>query len=219
MALLEKTLGEAVKEYELRIPMTYEQFLAELAEDTHAEWVDGETILFMPPNPDHQRVVSFLIAIIRFYVDLFQLGEILPAPIEMKPTPASNAREPDILFVAAENVNRIGRTKLEGVADLVIEVVSPESAKRDTVEKRDEYEAEGVREYWIIDIRPGQETAIFYVLNESGRFEAVKPNDEGIYHSSVLTNFWLNINWFWAKPQPRVPAVIAQIVGPDALSR
>lgn len=218
MTLMNKTLREATREFELRLPMTYDQFLTELPEPIHAEWVNGTSIIFRHSTPDHQRIVSFLIAILRFYVDLFQLGEVLPAPIEMKPTPTSNAREPDILFVASENLARIGSTKLEGVADLVIEVVSPESAKRDTIEKRDEYEREGVREYWIIDVRRGHEKAIFYVRDESGQFQIVEPNNEGIYHSSVLTNFWLDINWFWAKPLPSVPKIISQIAGPDMLA-
>lgn len=77
MALLEKTILEATSDFELRIPMGYEQFLTELDESVHAEWVSGETILFMPPTPEHQDVVSFLLALIRFYVDYFKLGKVL----------------------------------------------------------------------------------------------------------------------------------------------
>jgi len=217
MTLLEKTIQEATAEFELRIPMSYAQFLTELNEDVHAEWVNGETILFMPPTPDHHDIVSFLLALIRFYVNHFKLGKVLTAPVEMKPTPDSNSREPDILFVAQENLYRIGQSKLEGSADLVIEVISPESAHRDTVDKRREYEAEGIREYWIIDHRKGKESAFFYVLADNGRYAQVIPDQDGIYRSTVLANFWINTHWLWANPQPSELEAFALIVGPDEL--
>ena len=217
MTLLEKTIQEASAEFELRIPMTYAQFLTELNEDVHAEWVDGETILFMPPKPDHQRVVSFLLTVIRLFVEHFNLGEILTAPVEMKPTPDSNSREPDLLFVARDNLERFGDAKLEGPADLVVEIISPESENRDTVDKLREYEAEGIQEYWIIDSRADKKRAIFYVLDNNGYYRRVHPDRKGIYTSTVLTGFWLNVEWLWANPQPSALEAFALVVGPDAL--
>ncbi|MEZ4657293.1 MAG: Uma2 family endonuclease [Caldilineaceae bacterium] len=217
MALLEKTIQEASADFELRIPMTYAQFLTELSEDVHAEWVNGETILFMPPKPEHQRVVSFLLTVIRLFVEHFNLGEILTAPVEMKPTPVSNSREPDLLFVASENLERFGDAKLEGPADLVVEIISPESEIRDTVDKLREYEAEGVREYWIVDSRAGKERALFYVLDDAGRYRRVPPDRNGVYTSTVLHGFWLNTKWLWADPQPGALEVFALLIEPDEL--
>ena len=219
MALMEKTLLEATSEYEVRIPMSYTQFLSELGEDVHAEWVNGETIIFMPPKPDHQRIVRFLSQLLGLFVEHVQLGELFFAPIEMKPTPESNAREPDILFVANKNLHQISETKLEGPADLIIEVISAESVKRDLEDKRLEYESEGVLEYWIIDSRPGKEDAKFYVLNKAGHYREVKPGQDGIYHSNVLPRFWLNVEWLWAKPQPKTLELFALLIGPEALIR
>ncbi|MEZ4707234.1 MAG: Uma2 family endonuclease [Caldilineaceae bacterium] len=217
MALLEKTILEATFDFELRIPMTYEQFLTELSEDVHAEWVNGETILFMPPKPEHQRVVSFLLTVIRLFVEHFNLGEILTAPVEMKPTPNSNSREPDLLFVARANLERFGDAKLEGPADLVVEIISPESERRDTVDKLREYAEEGVREYWIVDSRAGKERALFYVLDDNGRYRRVPPDRNGVYTSTVLQDFWLNTKWLWADPQPSALEVFALLIGPDEL--
>lgn len=217
MALMEKTILEATSDFELRIPMTYEQFLTELGEDVHAEWVNGETILFMPPTPEHQDVAGFLFALIRFYVNYFKLGKILAAPLEMKPTPSSNSREPDLLFIAKENLHRLGDSKLEGPADLAVEIISPESVRRDRVHKHKEYEAEGIREYWIIDNRLGKESATFYVLDQIGSYQQIKTSQSGIYRSTVLTNFWINTNWLWQSPQPSELEVFAQIIGPQEL--
>lgn len=217
MSLLEKTIREATADFELRIPMTYEQFLTELGEDVHAEWVNGETILFMPPKPEHQRIVSFLLTVLRLFVEHFDLGDILTAPVEMKPSPDSNSREPDLLFVARENLHRFGDAKLEGPADLVIEIISPESAIRDTVDKLQEYEAEGIREYWIVDTRAGQENALFYVLDEAGQYQRIEPDHNGVYHSTVLKEFWLNVRWLWTTSRPSALEIFALIVGPDEL--
>ena len=69
-------------------------------------------------------------------------------------------REPDIFFVTMKILNESKEQFFEGAADLVIEVISPESVIRDTQDKFEEYETAGVKEYWIID--PNRRTAIFY---------------------------------------------------------
>ena len=58
-----------------------------------------------------------------------------------------------------------------------------------------------VREYWIIDSRPGRRIARFYVLDE-GRYLEVMPDELGIYRSTVLEGFWLDVSWLWEE-QPR----------------
>ncbi|MEZ5301901.1 MAG: Uma2 family endonuclease [Verrucomicrobiales bacterium] len=78
-------------------------------------------------------------------------------------------REPDIIFVASENLGRIKNAFLDGPADLAVEVISPESQGRDRGDKFYEYQAGGVREYWIID--PERQVAEFYRLNDRDLFE------------------------------------------------
>lgn len=73
----------------------------------------------------------------------------------MKTGPTLPGREPDLLFLARENLDRLKAPYLEGPADLAVEIVSSESRLRDRGEKLAEYEAGGVREDWILD--PGQQ--------------------------------------------------------------
>jgi Uma2 family endonuclease len=89
---------------ERRVPMSYEAFLAAADEDTHAEWVNGEAIFFMPPNSIHQDIVGFLYTLLRTYIKFFLLGQVFVAPYEMKVSPDSSGREPDILFIATKNL-------------------------------------------------------------------------------------------------------------------
>ncbi|MFN8486320.1 MAG: Uma2 family endonuclease [Caldilineaceae bacterium] len=213
---LVRTPERVEQDQEQRIAMSYEQFLTELDEDVHAEWVNGETIIFMPPNRKHQAVVSFLVALLRTFADFFQLGEVLAAPFEMKVSPDSNGREPDILFIAKENLGRITEQKLEGPADLLIEVISKESVSRDRSDKFYEYQDAGVREYWLFDPRPRRKRADFWVLDANGLYRPV-PLDKGIYHSTILPNFWLNTQWLWQDELPDPLSAFARIVGPDTL--
>lgn len=187
---------------EQRLKMSYEEFLAWSDEDTHAEWVDGEVTVFMPPLTIHQRITFFLARLIALYVDLFNLGEVLIPPYEMQLRPGSRSREPDVMFVAREHQERITDKKLEGGADLVIELISEDSVARDRVDKFAEYQAGGVREYWIIDPRPGRQRVECYWRTPVGEYEATVATVEGRYVSQVLPGFWLRAEWLWQEPLP-----------------
>lgn len=198
---------------EQHIPMSYEEFLALDGEHQHAEWEDGVAIIFMPATPQHQEIVTFLVALMRFFAQFFDLGRVLTAPVEMKVSPTSNAREPDILFVAKANLELINEKRLAGPADLVVEVISPESASRDRKKKLREYETAGVREYWVLDARPGRQVAQFWQLDAQGQYQPGKINEDGIYRSLVLKGFWLNVAWFSGVELPNPLFTFAEIVG------
>ncbi len=199
--VLEVLLEPAVTER-----MSYEEFLAWADEDTYAEWVDGEIIMMSPANDRHQDLVRFLTAVLSVFVETSAGGVIRPAPFQMRLADAG--REPDLLFVAQEHLDRLRKTYLDGPADLAVEIVSPESMGRDRGEKFYEYEAAGVREYWLID--PERERAEFYRLEE-GRYRLVEPDAEGRYHSAVLEGFWLTVDWLWQEPLPRVLDVLREL--------
>jgi len=192
-----------------RLRMSYEQFLAWSHDDTHAEWVEGEVIVFMPPKTRHQEIAQFLSKLLGLYVDLFRLGKVFTAPFEMRLE--RSAREPDILFVSQSNLHRLTAERLQGAADLVVEVVSEESQHRDRVQKFNEYQSAGVREYWLIDTRLEVEPE-FYLLDAGGRFERVQLED-GVFRSRVLSGFWLRAEWVMASELPQPLDVFAEIVG------
>jgi Uma2 family endonuclease len=110
-------------------PMTYEEFLDWLDEDTPAEWRDGQVVMASPAKLKHQNISTFLITLLAFFADVHELGTIIGPPFQMRL--ATSGREPDVLFVAAAHLDRLKETYLDGPADLVVEVVSPESGGRD----------------------------------------------------------------------------------------
>jgi Uma2 family endonuclease len=67
--------------------MSYEEYLTWANEDVHAEWVNGEVIVHMPPKQPHQIVVAFLLQLLGLFIQLFHLGRLLPAPFEMRAVP------------------------------------------------------------------------------------------------------------------------------------
>jgi Uma2 family endonuclease len=202
---------------EQRLRMSYEEYLAWANEDVHAEWVNGEVIVHMPPKQPHQIAVAFLLRLLGQFIELFHLGRLLPAPFEMRAVPNGPAREPDLLFVAREHLERLTEARLSGPADLVVEVVSDDSVARDRADKFYEYQAVGITEYWIIDPRPGYQRVDFYVLDGQGRYRPVPANPDGRYHSTVLAGFWLQIDWLLMGEPPEVLQTLAQIVGSQKL--
>jgi Uma2 family endonuclease len=176
--------------------MTYEEFLSWVNEDTLAEWVDGEVIVTTPASYRHQDIANFLLSILRPYVEGHQLGVVLSAPFQLRL--ADSGREPDLLFLATGHLDRRKETYLDGPADLVVEILSPESAARDRGAKFYEYEAAGIPEYWLID--PERERAEFYQLDVQGRYRSVLLQPEGVYRSEVLKGFSLKIAWLWQPP-------------------
>lgn len=177
--------------------ISYEQFLEWLDEDTWAEWVDGEVELMSPVSMEHADTFVFLLTVLKLYVSARRLGVVYTEPFQMKTGTNLPGRSPDILFVSKENRHRFKPTYLDGPADLVVEIISPESEQRDRVQKFSEYEQGGVREYWLID--PEKRLAEFYVLEE-GKYVLRMKGERGVYRSTVLEGFWLRIEWLWEMP-------------------
>lgn len=201
------------------IPMTYAQFQKTVDESTHAEWVNGKTIIFMSPSIRHQDIVVFLTALLAGFVKVFGLGKVLSAPCEMRLAVTGTSREPDVIFLAKANYGRQSENRIIGPADLVIEVVSNESVSRDRGDKFYEYQANGVREYWVIDPRPGMTRADFWVLGEDGRYRPILIEENGTYRSTVLLNFKLDVNSLLADEALDHIQALIDMVGLEALAR
>jgi Uma2 family endonuclease len=195
-----------------RLKMSYAEYLEYAGDSQIVEWVDEEVIIYMPPIPTHQEVVVFLSQLLNSFIGFFGFGKLLIAPLEVKLWPGGPSREPDIIFIRRENLSRITEQKVEGAPDLVVEVISPGSVSVDRVAKFSEYERAGVGEYWIIDPRPHQRQADFYVLGEDGLYHDRSVDEAGIYHSVIIPDFWLNLTWLWQEPLPNPQLALAELM-------
>ncbi|MEJ5309926.1 MAG: Uma2 family endonuclease [Anaerolineae bacterium] len=203
-------LGEWLLHSAKTAPLTYTEFLSWVDEDTLAEWVNGEIVMTSPASNQHQDIADFLTTILRAYIQARNLGVVRSAPFQMK---LRNGREPDLLFVKQEHLDRLKPTHLDGPADLVIEIVSPESVGRDRGEKFYEYAQGGIPEYWLID--PQRQQAEFYEL-QADYYTLRFSGHAGRYDALTIPGFWLDIAWLWQTPLPSPVRVLAEIVGMDA---
>lgn len=182
----------------LAATQTWEEFPAQRDEDAHAERVDGRVILMSPASSDRQLLKIFLVQVLGLYLEQRPQGLILDAPFLMRLPSCPSGRMPDILFIAQERLNLLQPLFLDGPADLAVEIISPESDERDRGEKFIEYEAAGVREYWLID--PLREEAMFYQLTPQGRYRLIIPSPDGVYRSAVIAGLRLHVEWLWRRP-------------------
>lgn len=124
--------------------------VAELEESNiPTELWDGELIMSPAPSFFHQQIVARFYEQINGWVRRHKLGKTGIAPLDMVLT-NTRATQPDVVFVSNERLGII-KERLMGAADLVAEIISPTSRRRDRIDKRDLYEQHGVKEYWLID--------------------------------------------------------------------
>ena len=187
--------------------MSYEQFLAWPHENTHVEWVDEKVIPMAPISDEHNQLGIFLLRLLGEYVECHHLGQLRCEPFQMKSAPDLPGRSPDILFISNANLPRLKKTHLEGPADLVIEIISPDSRARDRGKKFYEYEQAGVPEYWLLD--PDRKQAEFYVRGDDSIYRPA-PLTENIYKSRALPNLWLKVDWLFHRPLPTLMSILKE---------
>ncbi len=204
-ATVEKTTQQHLK-------MSYEEYLEFAGDSRIVEWVEGEVINYMPPTDRHQDLSRFLSSLLDLFVQFFNLGVLRYAPLEVKLWPDGPSREPDIFFISNDHLAQLTAERFEGGPDLIIEIISPGSVSEDRVRKFTQYEPAGVQEYWIIDPRPRQQQVDFYILASDNLYHSAPIGDDGRYQSTVMTNFWLDVDWLWQKPLTNPQLALAEIM-------
>lgn len=134
------------------------------------EIIEGEKFMLESHVIGHANVISNLVTIIGSYVSIKKLGVVTAGNFDVN-FPDGNIFRPDFVFVNAENAKKLlskKSTSLKGVPDMVAEIFSRSTMKRDVGIKKDVYERNGVKEYWIID--PWRESIDVYLLRD-GKYE------------------------------------------------
>ena len=129
--------------------LTYQDY-ASMEGDERYELLDGELILVASPNMDHQTVSLRMVVRMNAFVEENDLGRVFHAPFDVLFTDTDVA-QPDLLFVSKERESILTPANIQGAPDLIVEILSPSSSRRDWHNKRELYARHGVTEYWIID--------------------------------------------------------------------
>ena len=106
--------------------------------------------------------------------------------------------QPDVIYVAPGN-RFIIQDWIRGAPDLVVEVLSPSTSRRDRMHKLRLYAESGVKEYWIVD--PVSEV-IEFLQNENGVFRVQMPEDD-IHRSPKIPGVQLDVRAFWTAVRAR----------------
>ena len=113
--------------------------------------VHGE--LFMSPSPviRHQKVLGKIHRLIGNLLDDHPLGEAILAPSDVQ-LGQGDVYQPDLYYVSRERLGILDKQGAKGAPDLVVEILSPSTARLDRDMKRTVYQSAGVREIWFVDL-------------------------------------------------------------------
>ncbi len=147
-------------------PRTILQAYRSLPEGTMAQLIKNHIIMSPAPLDKHQRISMEISFELVYHVKRNKLGTVRYAPYDVY-FDRENAFQPDICFISNERKHLIEEDGMYGAPDLIIEILSPSTAKYDCHEKKDVYEQYGVLEYWIVN--PEDNSVAGYKL-ENGKF-------------------------------------------------
>jgi Uma2 family endonuclease len=152
---------------------TYSDYLT-WNDDFRRELIDGFVYLMSAPKYIHQ-VVSKRI------VEIFSLSDKIPGKFEVAYAPVDvkfsefDVVQPDIVVCDKKKIYEEG---IRGAPELIVEIYSPSTVKKDLNEKFNLYEKYGVKEYWFITPK---ESLQVYVLHDNGKY------DRGIIYDCLKT--------------------------------
>ena len=134
-----------------RTRLTVRDYLAIPEDDENRyELIDGELYMAPAPTWEHQESIANLVSTLRDFVRANGLGRVVASPVDVYLS-NEDVFQPDIVFVSVERLDIIHRSGVHGAPDLVVEMLSPSTERRDLTIKRERYEMFGVREYWLAD--------------------------------------------------------------------
>ncbi len=182
-----------------RTRLTYWDYMALPESDERYELIDGVLCVAPSPVPEHQIFLYFLAKAVEGFVTEHGLGRVIIAPLDVVLSD-EDVFQPDLLFILDERLDIITRRNVQGAPDLVVEVLSAATARRDRTVKRERYAKYGVREYWMADIERRTIEVLtlvdgeFVSLGEYGEGEALesrvlsgaKIDVSGVFESAMI---------------------------------
>lgn len=148
-----------------RIRLTYDDYALLPDDGKRYEIIDGDLFVTPAPLTRHQKISRQLQFILMSALEKKGLGEVYDAPVDVV-LDAENIVQPDLVFVRSERRRIITEKFIEGPPDLMIEILSPSTRRRDVLTKSALYARFGVPSYWIVD--PDLDRIEFYILREGG---------------------------------------------------
>lgn len=168
------------------VRMSADEYLGLADDGFRYELIDGVVVMSPSPKPDHQDVIAEIEFQMRLFLKDQPIGRLYE-DIDVQ-FDEQTVYAPDLVFIAR---NRMARrpNRIAVVPDLIVEVLSPASERRDATTKRMDYARFGVREYWMID--PRRRSMTFLRLESRGYVKARASRTR--YASSAMDGFVLDL--------------------------
>ena len=210
MAILIKAPKEILLEGEYVIfkpDVSEEEFWKISDEDSNYELINGVLIIHSPESEEHEDIFSHLNAIFRYYLQETGIGRVYGSRFVMRLSEKWNP-EPDLLVVLSSNYKNVTATRLEGPADLIVEILSKATRETDLEKKLPKYLEAGVKEVWIID----PETKTIALHSSKGTKAYPDPNSQQEINSDILKEIHLRVQWIWDRDKFSSSKIIQQIM-------
>ena len=150
-ATMSRMTGRDARPTASGVKLTYDDFVLFPDDGLRHELIDGEHYVTPSPNTKHQRVSGALFGLTWTHLETHPIGEVFHAPFDVVFT-LFDVVEPDLLYLSHERAaTALTPENVKGVPELVVEIASKSTRKRDETIKRRLYERAGVSEYWLVD--------------------------------------------------------------------
>jgi Uma2 family endonuclease len=178
------------RDHTIRRRASIEEFWALPESMLPTEYINGEIIMAPTPTVVHQTVVGDIYTALREFLKKVAIGRVFLSPLDVV-LPTGEVVQPDVfVLVGEESQPGVSAKNIQVAPSLAIEILSPGSIKHDTITKRNLYEQNGVREYWIVD--PEARTIAQLVL-QGDRYVLTELAEGDTIRSVVLTGFEMMI--------------------------
>ena len=134
----------------IRIHLNYQDYLSMPDDGRRYEILEGDLAMTPSPVVNHQRLVARLYLLFQHWVESGAGGEVFLAPLTVI-LADDDVVEPDLFWISAARIPGLVKKHVHGAPDIVVEILSPSSARRDRTVKSRVYHRHGVKEYWLVD--------------------------------------------------------------------
>ncbi len=177
---------EAEEEQLVRYKATIEEFWALPESMLPIEYINGEIIMAPTPTVAHQAVLRNLAFALHEFVLRTKTGSIFFSPLDVV-LPSGDVVQPDAFFLTNEEALRaLASKRVQGAPSFLVEILSPGSVKHDTLTKRELYERNGIREYWIVNLKA---KTVAQLVRREEHFELTELKEGDTLRGVVLEGF------------------------------
>jgi Uma2 family endonuclease len=177
---------------------TYADYLT-WPDEPRYEIIEGIPYLLAAPSRQHQRIVTQLMGELYTFLK-GKSCEVYTAPFDVRLSSSEDNEEYQVIQSDISVICDTGKLDdkgCKGAPDLIVEVLSPSTWKRDRIEKMNQYQKYGVSEYLLI--YPNEKIVEQYIIDETGNYATPSIyNEKDVFHSHIFPDFTMEMNYVFS---------------------